>query len=148
MAAPGSDREHVASDSTALLRRITEITVHHARRSSEDVGGGHGGDSVNKVTGKKLHGPVLRPLLHRTATKMIVSGRESVSHEQLSAYLQAADEGELMKQAEQAGGVTGLVIAFFFKGGRTDVGCKFTHKALREYLFAEAVVETVTPSAA
>lgn len=138
-----SDGEQVTSDSTALLRRITEITVHHARSSSEDVGAGHGSDSVNKVTGKKLHGPLLRTLLHRTAAKMTISGRESVSHEQLSSYLQATDEGELMKQAEQAGGVTGLLIAFFFKGGRTDLGCEFTHKALREYLFAEAVVETI-----
>ena len=35
------------------------------------------------------------------------------------------------------------MIAFFFKGGNTDLGCEFTHKALREYLFAEAVVEGI-----
>jgi uncharacterized protein YjbI with pentapeptide repeats len=143
IANPGSDGDLVATDATALLRRITDITIHHARLSSEQirVGGSLGGSE--RKTGKTLHGDPLRRLLHKTAAKMTIVGRESVSHKELWDYLQAGNDEKLIEQTERAGGVTGLLIAFFFKGGNTDLGCEFTHKALREYLFAEAVVECI-----
>ena len=74
---------------------------------------------------------------------MTIVGRESISHKEFSDYLHASNDEELIEQAEKVGGISGLLIAFFFKGGNTHLGCEFTHKALREYLFAEAVVESI-----
>jgi hypothetical protein len=142
IADPGPDGDRVAEDSTTLLRRITEITVHHARLSTDQFRI-DSAKNAEKVTGKKLYGDPLRRLLHRTAAKMTIVGRESVSHKELDDYLQASNDAELIAQAERAGGITGLMISFFFKGGNTQLGCEFTHKALREYLFAEAVVECI-----
>jgi Pentapeptide repeats (8 copies) len=133
----------VTTDSTALLRRITEITVRHAGNSTDRISLDGGSDDNNQATGRRLYGNPLRTLLHKTAAKMTIAGRESVSHDELLDYLRASKDEVLIAQVDKAGGITGLLIAFFFKGGNTDLGCEFTHKALREYLFAEAVVEGI-----
>lgn len=143
IADPGRDGDRVANDATTLLRRITEITVHHARLSAEYINVVQSPTVSDKHMGNRLHGDPLRRLLHRTAAKMTIVGRESVSHKELSDYLHGSNDEDLIEQAERAGGITGLLIAFFFKGGNTQLGCEFTHKALREYLFAEAVVESL-----
>jgi hypothetical protein len=143
IANPGPDGDRVADNPTTLLRRITEITVHHARLSTEYIQVGASPKFAERAICKKLHGDPLRRLLHRTAAKMTIAGRESVSHKELWDFLHASNDADLMEQAEGAGGISGLLIAFFFKGGNTQLGCEFTHKAFREYLFAEAVVECI-----
>jgi hypothetical protein len=142
IANPGPDGDRVATDSTTLLRRITEITVH-SRYSTDYIQLGGRSKVADNLIERKLYGDPLRKLLHKTATKMTIVGRESVSHKEWSDYLYGSNDEELIDHAERAGGITGLLIAFFFKGGNTHLGCEFTHKALREYLFAEAVIECI-----
>ena len=53
---------------------------------------------------------------------------------------------EIVKGATQDNLISAMLVSFYFKGGNTDLGCEFTHKAIREYLFAEEIVEQLKHS--
>lgn len=60
-------------------------------------------------------------------------------------YRQQHDDELARKVDGQAGNETlaRLMISFFFKGGRRELGAEFSHKSFRKYLFAEQVVEVL-----
>jgi hypothetical protein len=92
-----------------------------------------------------LTGDKLRDLLRGTAEAMTTFGSESIPHDELAVRLDRED-GVLSRMVESLSGeqvLARLMIGFFFKGGRTELGAEFSHKSFREYLFAEQVVEVL-----
>src|SRR5262249_46153508 len=85
----------------------------------------------------------LRSFLRRTAEAMTTFGTESIPHDELKVRL-GLKAGDLRERAESLSGeafLARLMISFFFKGGRTELGVEFSHKSFREYLFAELLLE-------
>ena len=142
IADPGPDGDKVVEDASTLLRRLTEITIANADVPTEQVGRKKSKGAAPPVRVKnRIRGSDLRNLLQQTAAKMTIASRESISHNELEEYLVFEGLESLLAEAEKSNIVTALMISFFFKGGNSHLGCEFTHKALREYLFAEAVLQ-------
>jgi hypothetical protein len=76
---------------------------------------------------------------------MTVHGKESISHDELGLRLDmdATDLDAHCTRATEEHVLTNLMVSFYFKGGRPELGCEFIHKSFREYLFAEAIVEAL-----
>ncbi len=130
---PDSDLAPLVQNPTTLYRQLTNLTC--------EKGGRYG----KEVYDPGFPGKDLRELLHETAVAMTVYGRDSIPYDELDLRLSQMDE-DLLKRVQQvteANPVTSLMINFFFKGGRTELGAEFLHKSFREFLFAEAIVETL-----
>lgn len=130
---PDTDLQPIVENPTMLYRLLTNITC---------VKGGRYGKSVYDPMWRHKD---LRLLLHDAAAAMTVFGRDNIPYEELDLRLSQLNEELLdrVHKATQEHPVTSLMISFFFKGGRTELGAEFLHKSFREYLFAEAVVEAL-----
>lgn len=130
---PG-DVSRLLEDSTAVLRSLIALVIGQGGKPEEDE---------YPLEGRPvMAGDTLRALLHRTARTMTILGRESVSYGELMhelAFEESTMDLQLCNLDKQI--LSRLVISFFFRGGRRDLGCEFTHKSFREYLFAESLVE-------
>jgi len=138
------DVDALMSDTTQLYRRLVDQTCYDGGRASAVAG------EVKRAPA--FGGARLRTLLHVTAMAMTIEDRERISYDVLEQRirdlhaLHPFEDRELSRLVDDASRdfpVADLLIAFFFKGGREDLGCEFAHKSFREYLFAEAVVEVL-----
>jgi hypothetical protein len=125
----------VLRDRTSLYRRLVDLTCLYGGNLERP------GPAIARFTGDEL-----RDLLRRTAAAMTVHGTESISYEELALRLDEPDEHESTQVISKVIGenpVTKLMLSFFFNAGAREIGCEFIHKSFREYLFAEAVIETL-----
>jgi hypothetical protein len=74
---------------------------------------------------------------------MTILGQEGIARAELEKRLRTTDLTGQVKDLTRDKVISALVVSFYFRGGNTALGCEFTHKAFREYLFAEAIVETL-----
>jgi uncharacterized protein YjbI with pentapeptide repeats len=119
---------------TALYRKLVDLTAAAAAS----------GENMDLDSKARLYGGVLRDLLRKTAVAMTIRGIESVSYEELESRL--SFEGaldSLVRETNVESKLSELMISYYFKAGNRELGCEFLHKSFREYLFAEAIVETV-----
>ncbi|SPE37662.1 conserved hypothetical protein [Candidatus Sulfopaludibacter sp. SbA6] len=127
------DKLDLVRDPTLLLRRLTDYTVFHADRPS---------DQLEDVKVKaRFRRDELRTLLRRTAAAMTAYGLDSIPRNELKKRLQIEDLESRLREMGKEGVLTGLMVSFYFRGGSPELGCEFTHKSFREYLFAEEIVE-------
>lgn len=130
---PDSDLSPLVENPTTLYRQLTNLTC--------EKGGRYG----KEVFDPGIPGEDLRNLLHETAAAMTVFGRDSIPYDELDIRLSQMNE-ELLERVQRVTKehpVSSLMINFFFKGGRTELGAEFLHKSFREFLYAEAVVESL-----
>lgn len=130
---PDEDLTPLVNNPTTLYRQLTNLTC--------EKGGRYGCE----VYEPGIPGKDLRSLLHETAAAMTVFGRDSVPYEELDIRLSQMNEDLLdrVQQVTRDHPVTSLMINFFFKGGRTELGAEFLHKSFREFLYAEAIIEAL-----
>lgn len=120
---------------TVLLRSLVDLTCLKAGQLARDV--------IELTDKARISGHRLRQLLRRTAVAISVRGEEKISFDELARRLKRADlDSEVTSQTAQHP-LAELLVSYFFKGGRKELGCEFVHKAFREYLFAEEIVETL-----
>jgi hypothetical protein len=130
---PSSDLTPLVKNPTTLYRLLTNLTC--------EKGGRYGKDVLDPA----LPGSDLRSLLHETAAAMTVFGRDNIPFDELD-YRLSLMNCDLLKRVQETtkeNPVTSLMINFFFKGGRTELGAEFLHKSFREFLFAEAIIESL-----
>lgn len=133
----GADPDEILANPTVLYRNLVDLTCGAAGKS-EDAG-------ENTDHQFRLTGSPLRDLLRRTAAALTVHGKENISYDELQNRLADAIH-DLDKRVEKEVGdnvLSQLMISYFFKGGHKELGCEFLHKAFREYLYAEGIVETL-----
>jgi hypothetical protein len=127
--------QNLVDDTTALYRSLVDLVIEkagkpqQARRREKDE--------------PIITGTDLRRLLQDTAAAMTALGVRNISRDELRIRLGKTFE-ELDREVQALGQeqVLGrLLISFFFKGGHPELGCEFSHKSFREYLFAEKIVE-------
>lgn len=127
--------EHMLENTTTLYRSLVDLVVGQAGKPMEA-----------RIEGTAmLSGNELRELLQGAAEAMTTFGAESIPHDELAVRLDLEGE-ELSRKVDKLSGkqvLSRLMISFFFKGGRTDLGAEFSHKSFREYLFAEQVIEVL-----
>ncbi|MCH9649546.1 MAG: pentapeptide repeat-containing protein [Deltaproteobacteria bacterium] len=129
------DAEAILEDTTSLFRSLVDLVIGQAGKPSDPT--------FDVDSSAMLRGIDLRKLLRRTAEAMTLTGAEAISHDELEVRL-SLEEDELSQQIDCLSGeqvLSRLMISFFFKGGRRELGAEFSHKSFREYLFAEQVVE-------
>jgi hypothetical protein len=129
------NRKELIENPAALLRSLTDYATLGADLPSDRQ---HG----TKIQAR-LSGSDLRVLLRRTAAQMTALGQESIAKGELERRLRTADLVGQVKEISKDKVISALLVSFYFKGGNTALGCEFTHKAFREYLFAEEVVEAI-----
>ncbi len=132
-----ADAEMILANSTTLYRNLVDLVVGQAGKPVEARGAIEGS--------AMLAGNELRELLRGTAEAMTTFGAESIPHDELAIRLDSEDE-ELSRMVENLSReqvLSRLMISFFFKGGRKELGAEFSHKSFREYLFAEQVIESL-----
>ncbi len=131
LAARPGDSEELLANTTNLYRSLVDLVVGQAAKPE---GAAVKGSAM-------ISGRSLRELLRGTAEAMTALGAESIPHDELLVRLDM-DEKELGLQVEEVAkeALSRLMISFFFRGGRTELGVEFSHKSFREYLFAEQVV--------
>lgn len=137
MAQRDGEAQPVLQDRTALYRSILDLTCVKAGKASSD--------SDDLLGQARIRGIELRTLLQQTAVAITAYGNESIPFRELQLRLKKSRK-QVMYDAEAAGKerpLTRLMISFYFKGGRENLGCEFLHKSFREYLFAEAIVEAL-----
>jgi uncharacterized protein YjbI with pentapeptide repeats len=129
--------DELFGETTSLYRNLVDLVITKAGKPSDADFLPH--------QGAMIAGGDLRRLLHKTAEVMSALGVENVAHEELMLGLDI-EEAELEDRLRQLEGkelISRLMISFFFKGGHRSLGCEFSHKTFREYLFAEAIVEAL-----
>lgn len=133
LAEPNIDPHELIESPANLLRRLTDFATSTADKATDEPGA--------KIM--RLSGSDLRSLLRRTAAAMTTLGQESISKFELEKRLKTTDVVRHVQEIAKDNLISALLVAFYFKGGNTALGCEFTHKAFREYLFAEEIVETL-----
>ena len=133
LAEPGIDPKELLESPTALLRKLTDFATATADKPSDAEPGA-------KILAR-ISGSSLRRLLRKTAAFMSALGQEAISKDELKRRLMTRDVDEIVKGATQDNLISAMLVSFYFKGGNAELGCEFTHKAIREYLFAEEIVE-------
>ena len=127
--------EPLLKDTTALYRNLVDMVISRGGKPEEvDLG---------PVDRPQITGSTLRRLLHQTAEAMTLLGEEGLSYEELDRWLQLKGGG--MEQRGESLGeniLSRLMVSFFFQGGYRHLGCEFTHKSFREYLFAEMLIKS------
>jgi hypothetical protein len=130
---PENDIQNIIKNPTNLYRLLTDLTC--------GKGGRYGKDAYET----EMSGEDIRSLLHETATAMTVYGRDNIPYDELDFRLSQLNE-ELIDRVQSVTKdhpVTSLMINFFFKGGQKQLGAEFLHKSFREFLYAEAIVESL-----
>ena len=131
------DFEDLLSNHTALYRHLLDLTCRNAGNVSSET---------NDLQGQaRLRGLELRKMLQQTAVAITTYGKESIPFRELQLHLKK-NRRQMMDTATDTGRdhpLTSLMISFYFKGGREHLGSEFLHKSFREYLCAEAIVETL-----
>ncbi|HXO40343.1 MAG TPA: pentapeptide repeat-containing protein [Thermoanaerobaculia bacterium] len=135
LASPEVDVQSAVENPTALFRGLVDLTCGKAGKfkgASDEI------DRQNRIAGESL-----RQLLRWTAAAATILGRDSISFEELRLRLKPAriDLAERVQQDTEHSVLSQLMVSYYFKGGRTGLGCEFLHKSFREYLFAEGVIE-------
>jgi uncharacterized protein YjbI with pentapeptide repeats len=129
--------EALLSNRTTLYRHLLDVTCIKAGKALSD--------SDDLYRQARIRGLDLRRMLQQTAVAITAYGSESIPFGELRLRLKK-NRKQTMEAAERAGTehpLTSLMISFYFKGGREHLGCEFLHKSFREYLYAEAIVETL-----
>lgn len=129
--------EQILENTTTLYHSLVDLVVGQAGKPEEARSAIEGSAMVT--------GAELRELLRGTAEAMTTFGAESIPHDELAIRLEREDK-DLSRIVDSLSGehvLSRLMISFFFKGGRTELGAEFSHKSFREYLFAEQVVEVL-----
>jgi uncharacterized protein YjbI with pentapeptide repeats len=134
--------KEMVKDKTSLYRSLIDTTCgNFGNPTGKDIK--HKGE-VNRNN--------LRPLLHLTAAAITVGGSENISsykvlEERLNnikdLYGKGQPDEESIDEVISKDGLSSLIVCYYFKGGYNNLGCEFTHKSFREYLFAECLVETL-----
>ena len=128
-----TDVDKILDNTTVLYRSLVDLVIDAGKPPE-----------TNHETMKsaQLRGREHRELLRRTATAITLIGQEHISYDELDRRL-SDDNIDLEKVVEidDENLLSKLMISFFFKGGLRELGCEFSHKSFREYLFAENVVE-------
>ena len=129
------DLATLVENPTTLYRSLVDLTCAKAGKAWDDP---------TEIEGQtQLSGNELRRLLWQTAVAMTVLHEESISYDELSLRLDLTGD-KLQRKTAMAiddNKLTSLMVSFFFKGGKRELGCEFLHKSFREYLFAEYIVE-------
>lgn len=134
LASRPDDAEELLNDTTSLYRNLVDMVVGQAGKAK----GAEAGAAM--YTGEELRG-----LLRDTAEAMTTFGAEAIPQGELAARLGLEDD-DLDSRARTLAtdkSLSRLMISFFFKGGRKELGVEFSHKSFREYLFAEQVIEAL-----
>jgi hypothetical protein len=134
----GKDAADLVENETTLYRNLINLTCEKAGKGQTDK-------TMSSDDAKKLstfRGNDLRKLLWATASAMSVFGDESISHDELERRLKENEElRDMVEKISKENWLSSLLISFYFKGGVKELGCEFSHKSFREYLFAEAIVK-------
>jgi hypothetical protein len=130
------DPEELVKNPTTLYRNLIDFTCGK---------GGKAYDDTSNIEGQaRIPGNPLRRLLHQTAAAMTVLGKDAIPRSELQARLNSSKAIEkLLSDYKRENILPSLVISFYFKSGSPNLGCEFAHKSFREYLFAEAIIETL-----
>ncbi len=137
-----SRQTSLIADRTMLLRCLTEYYCIHSRNPSDEPSG--------TEVRSRLEAPKLRSLVQETAIAMTVRGTECISHQELRNEMALWSS---RSKADQDLNLVGAVdtdiflINYLFKSGVEYLGCEFIHKSLREFAFAQAVVDNLKRSA-
>lgn len=134
LASRPDDAEELLNDTTSLYRNLVDMVVGQAGKAK----GAEAGAAM--YTGEDLRG-----LLRDTAEAMTTFGAEAIPQGELAVRLGLEDD-DLDSRARALAtdkSLSRLMISFFFKGGRKELGVEFSHKSFREYLFAEQVIEAL-----
>jgi hypothetical protein len=133
----GKDAAALVENETTLYRNLINLTC-------EKAGKGHIDKTISAGDASKLstfRGTDLRKLLWAAAGAMSVFGDESISYDELERRLNENEELRgIVERLDKENWLSSLLISFYFKGGVKELGCEFSHKSFREYLFAEAIV--------
>ncbi|MBL8217234.1 MAG: pentapeptide repeat-containing protein [Bryobacterales bacterium] len=116
--------QHLLESSTSLLRCLTEFCLKHSRKPSDRVEG--------PEVKTHLDTESLREYLRHTARFITANKREAVGADDLKQALMG-DKDPLQAMAA----VDRLLVSFLFRPGNEKAGCEFMHKSLREFLFAD-----------
>jgi hypothetical protein len=133
------NRKELIESPTALFRKLTDYATWNANLPSDRQAG--------RTILPRLSGSDLRILLRRTAAHMTALGLENIGRGELERRLKTTDLTQTIKSLSKESVISTLLISFYFKGGNAALGCEFTHKAFREYLFAEETVEAMKNAA-
>jgi len=126
------------ADRTMLLRCLTEYYCIHSRNPSDEPSG--------TEVRSRLEAPTLRSLVQETAIAMTVAGTECISHEVLRREMASWSSGSKADENLKLAGAVDpdiFLINYLFKSGVEYLGCEFIHKSLREFAFAQAVVDNL-----
>lgn len=133
----GKDAVNLVGNETTLYRNLINLTC-------EKAGKAHIDRSMSTTDAKNLstfRGGELRKLLWATASAMSVFGDESISYNELRLRVKLNKElREVVDRISKENWLSSLLISFYFKAGVEELGCEFSHKSFREYLYAEAIV--------
>jgi hypothetical protein len=133
-----SRQTSLIADRTMLLRCLTEYYCIHSRKPSDDPSG--------TEVRSRLEAPKLRSLVQETAIAMTVKGTECISHEELRREMASwSSWSEADQDLKLAAAIDPdiFLINYLFKSGVEYHGCEFIHKSLREFAFAQAVVDNL-----
>lgn len=124
---------------TTLYRELINVTCGTAGRAENDR------QLVDRLDRVHIHGRRLRILLQATAAAITAARRESLTYGELKTWLDETDVDlvEDVHRETPDDVLTSLVVSYYFRSGNAKLGVEFLHKSFREYLFAEAVVETL-----
>jgi hypothetical protein len=134
----GGDLTELVRNPTRLYRNLVDLTCEKAGQPE--------GYPLDPSGRQRIAGDDLRALLQETAVAMSVTGQEAISRRELKARLMLEGGLELshaVQGLQKDHLLSRLLVSYFFKGGHPDAGCEFVHKSFREYLFAEAIVESL-----
>ena len=133
-----SRQTSLIADRTMLLRCLTEYYCTHSRNPSDEPSG--------TEVRSRLEAPKLRSLVQETAIAMTVKGTECISHEELRREMASwSSRSKADPDLNLADAVDPdiFLINYLFKSGVEYLGCEFIHKSLREFAFAQAVVDNL-----
>ncbi len=134
------DPADLIGNPTALYQELINITVQHS-------GKGEDADLENSV---HQGGDSLRRLLQEVAVTVSILRAESASYKELEARFTDRElplppdlVANWNKDANTDTALRELVVNFYFKGGNAHLGCEFLHKSFHEFLYAEAIFQTL-----
>jgi hypothetical protein len=134
----GKNATDLVENETTLYRNLINLTCEKAGKGQPDKT--MSPDDARRLS--TFRDSDLRKLLWATAGAMSVFGDESISHDELERRLKENEElRRLVEKISKENWLSSLLISFYFKGGVKELGCEFSHKSFREYLFAEAIVK-------
>jgi hypothetical protein len=138
MGCESSRQTSLIGDQTMLLRCLTEYYCIHSRNPSDEPAG--------TEVRSRLQPHELRSLVQETAIALTVKGKECISRDEfrreMESWLSPSDADRTVKLAEAVDPDI-FLINYLFKSGGEYHGCEFIHKSLREFSFAEAVVDNL-----